>query len=812
MSILWMSSGLQAQPAPAWNAAQIKLQLEKLRTVGSVLYVAAHPDDENTRLLAYLANGKKYRTAYLSLTRGDGGQNLIGDEQGEYLGLIRTQELLAARRIDGAEQFFSRANDFGFSKSADEAFTIWGHDRVLADAVWVIRKFRPDVIICRFPEDSRAGHGHHWASAIIGHEAFLAAGDPTKFPEQLRYVKPWKAKRILWNTFNFGGNNTTSSDQFRIDVGGYNPLLGKGYGEIASASRSMHKSQGFGASLSYGHSWEYFRTIAGEAPRSSLMDGVNTSWSRVEGGAAVDAGVAAALKSYDMDNPAAIVPQLLKIRKAITATADSAWKAVKLNEVDRLIAACAGLRLNAVVGTPYVAAGASLEVRAEAINRSTVPVTWRSVTICGKDYTLGDPLPDNDMQRKNYQLTLPDSLPISQPYWLLAEHPQGYYQIPAQQWVGLPENPPSLEAVFHLTIDGEPLEVTRPLTYVHVDPVRGELHDPLVVAPAVTANVENEVYVFTGTDTQQVRVKLKAFREGLSGTVHLTAPAHFRVQDNDQAFTLSRKGDEALLTFALAPSAAVTGSSNQRLQVEVHAAGATWSRGLSIIAHDAIPTITVFPPAAARLVSVPLKTSGHRLGYIMGAGDKVPEALRQVGYSVTLLSDEDLAKGDLQAFDAIIAGVRAYNVRDRLQYVQPRLMAYVRQGGTYVVQYNKNGALVADPGPYPFRVTRDRVTEEDAAVKVLLPDDPVMTTPNKITPEDFDGWIQERGLYFVDGADAKYRKPLSMHDKGEAPLDGSLIVAQYGKGKYVYTALDFFRELPAGIPGAFRLFANLIAR
>lgn len=803
---------VRSQSVPEWNAARIKLQLEKLDVLGSVLYVAAHPDDENTRLLAWLSGGKKYRTGYLSLTRGDGGQNLVGDEQDSYLGLMRTEELLAARHIDGAEQFFSHANDFGFSKTATETFSFWGHQRILGDVVWIIRKFRPDVIICRFPEDKRAGHGNHWASAILAHEAFSEAADPHAFPAQLKYVKPWQAKRILWNTYHFGGMNTTAPDQLKISDGGYNALLGKGYGEIAAESRSMHKTQGFGVAPSYGDNTEYFKTVAGPPPTRTLMDGINTSWSRVKGGEAVEKLLSRALQDFDMDRPEKSVPLLLEIRSAIRQVGDLYWRREKEKEVDRLILACSGLWMDAYATGPYVAPGQKVSVHTEIINRSDVAVSCEGVDIAGEKNGQPEKLERGQLFKSTYNVRIADSTPISQPYWLKEAHPAGYYRIPSQQLVGLPENPPSVVASFHLKVGGQDLTVSRPVVYRYTDPVRGEVRDPLVVTPAVTANIQNEVYVFTSPSPRQVEVKLTSYQDGVSGTAHLAAPPGFSVRDNDAPFSLQHAGDRAVLRFTVVPEPGMDSSREGALTVHLRVGSKDYDRGIRVIDHGYIPTITVFPLASAKLVSVPLKMTGRHIGYIMGAGDKVPEALRQVGYTVDMLSDKDLAGGDLQHYDAIVAGIRAYNTRKSLQYVQDRLLDYVRKGGTLVVQYNKNFGLVTQHlGPYPFTVTSSRVTDETAPVTFLLPEAPVLNTPNKITARDFEGWIQERGVYFVDQTDSRYRKPLAMHDPGEQPLDGSVIVCDYGKGKYVYTGLDFFRELPAGVPGAYRLFINLIS-
>lgn len=805
---------LWAQPSPQLNAAAIKLQMKKLDTLGSVLYLAAHPDDENTRLLGYLAKEKLYRTGYLSLTRGDGGQNLVGNEQGELLGLIRTQELLAARRIDGAEQFFSRAQDFGFSKNPQETFATWDKEKVLGDAVWVIRQFQPDVIICRFPADSRAGHGHHTASAMIAAEAFEAAADPKRYPEQLKYVQPWQAKRLLWNTYSFGSINTTAPDQYKIDVGAFNFLLGRGYGEIAAESRSQHKSQGFGVPASRGSALEYFTTIKGDAPVHSLLDGINTTWERVPGGKAIGRLVDKALADYSIDDPAASVPALLAIRKAITALPDGYWKTQKLKETEQLVLACAGLWVEAYSATPVVVPGQPLQTSVQLINNSQVPVRLQTIRLPGKDSAFNNQaLVFDKLLTIPQSITVPPAAAVSQPYWLEEQHPLGTYSIKDQQLVGRPENVPALQATIDLEIGGQAFRLVRPLQYKHTDPVKGELYEPLVIAPRVVANLGNQVFIFTEPKPQPVSVKLKAMADSTDGTVRLQLPAGFKCSPESQPFSLARKGDETALLFNIAP-VQVNGTNRvDTFTVAATSNGQVYTQSLQSINYDHIPPITLFPPAAARLVRVHLQHNGNRLGYIAGAGDMVATALRQVGYQVTALDEKDIMSGNLQQYDAIITGVRAYNTNERLKYWQPRLMEYVKNGGTLLVQYNTNSPLVTSQlGPFPFTLSRgERVTDETAKVTLLQPDDATMHYPNELTQHDFDGWVQERGLYFTGNADPSYKKLFVMNDKGEQPLDGGTLVASYGKGRYVYTSLSFFRQLPAGVPGAYRLFVNLIS-
>ena len=802
-----------AQRSPVVNAADIRLQFRKLDTLGSVLYIAAHPDDENTRLLGYLAKDKLYRTGYLSLTRGDGGQNLVGDEQGELLGLIRTQELLAARRIDGAEQFFTRALDFGFSKNPVETFTIWDKEKILGDVVWMIRKFQPDVIVCRFPPDSRAGHGHHTASAMLAEEAYEAAADPKRFPEQLKQLRPWKPHRILWNHYNWTAVDNSKGELFQMNVGTFNYLLGRGYGEIAAESRSQHKSQGFGVAAARGTSYEYFSQVKGDKPVYSLLDGVNTSWTRVPGGKPIGEMIDKAQADYKIEDPAASVPALLAIRKAIQALPEGYWRTQKLKETEDLILACAGLWMEAYSNTQIVVPGQPMEGSVQLLCNSNVAVTVDQVSFAGKDSAFNKlPLEYNRMRTVAQSLTLPASLPVSQPYWLQSPHPIGTYTIKDPMQVGYPENKPSLEAVIRLHINGEALTVTRPVQYKFTDPVKGELYEPLVVAPPVVALLNTNVFIFTETQSQPVQVKLRGMGQKTKGTVRLQLPAGFTSQEAEQSYELSSKGDETVVTFHIAPQKVAGINRTDTLRVEVRSEGKVYTQSLHTIAYDHIPEINIFPDASAKLVTVDLKHNGRKLGYIAGAGDMVAASLRQVGYEVTLLGEKEIMNGDLQQYDAIIAGVRAYNVNQRIKYWQPRLMEYVKNGGTYLVQYNVSSPLMmTDMGPYPFTLTRDRVTDETAPVTMLQPQSEIMHYPNNITEHDFDGWIQERGLYFTQMADPAYEKLFAMHDKGEEALQGSTLVAKYGKGRYIYTSLSFFRELPAGVPGAYRLFVNLIS-
>ncbi len=778
-----------------FNAAEIAQEMSSLAVKGKVLYLAAHPDDENTRLLAYLAKEAKVSAAYLSLTRGDGGQNLIGNEQAELLGQIRTQELLAARKVDGAEQFFSRANDFGFSKTAEETFKIWGKDQILADAVWVIRKFRPDVIITRFPEDKRAGHGHHAASAIIAREAFVAAANPNQFPEQLTQgVSVWQAKRLLWNTYNFGSNNTTSDDQLKINTGLYNPLLGRSYGEIAAISRTNHKSQGFGSALQRGEAFEYFSHTAGDKAQHSLFEGIDISVSNKEIQKLIDD----VLAKFNVAQPSASIPALIKLKRFAAKEAG-----FKHQLLDQLILACAGFWAEAVTNKQYFAIGDEVPFSLNVIYRAGEFAP--KLSFASKEISL----------QPNKLSTVPHHIStakndFTQPYYLQKNHPLGYYQIHQQSDVGYPENPKHLEAKIKIDLAGEIFYISLPVSYKYTDPIKGEQYQPLVVTPKVTATLSDQAFLFVNHQPKVIEVNLKSFGTNFAGELTPVLPAGWKSSPEKHSFNFAKKGDAQIVFFTITPSAtAKAGNLNLLLKYNDE----TSSNSLKSIKYDHIPEINLFPSAEAKLELVDLKIAGKHIAYLDGAGDLVAQALKQVGYQVTHLNTSQILLNDLSAFDAVITGVRFFNVNEEAKNVYAKLMDYVKNGGVLLHQYNvSNGLKSNNFGPYPFKLTNKRVTEENAKVTFAKPAHTALNFPNEITAKDFDGWVQERGLYFAEEIDPQYETILTMNDTGEAPQNGSLLVANYGNGKFVYTSLSFFRQLPTGVPGAYRLFANLLAK
>jgi LmbE family N-acetylglucosaminyl deacetylase len=795
------------------SSAQIKLKLRKLNFLGSVLYVAAHPDDENTRIITYLANDQLAATAYMSLTRGDGGQNLIGAEIGDLLGVIRTQELLAARRIDGGQQFFSRANDFGFSKSADEAFQVWGKDNVLSDVVRIFRQYQPDVIITRFPPDERAGHGHHWASAVLAGEAFDVAAKADVYPDQVKEFGTWQVKRLYTNTGRWWNRdiNENSPGVISLDVGGYNTLLGKSYTEISALSSSQHKSQGWGRRGERGSTLEFLEYMKGKKAEKNIFEEIETSWLRVKGGEKVKPLVDKAIAEYDAENPSASIPQLMQIRREIMALPDGVWKTRKLQETEQLIQDCLGLFVEVTTAHFQGSPGEKIKVFSEVITRGNAEVKLQDIksALFQWDTVYTSPLNNNKLYQVRSNLRVHPGAEYSNPYWLEEPH-IGLFQVKNTNLIGLPENPAAAEMTFNFVVNGEPLSIRRPVIYKWVDPVKGELWRPFEIVPPVFVNPSEKVLIFNSDQPREVKVVVKSSVERASkGNLSLALPQGWRSEPATLPFELGKRDEEITKSFLVYPSA---GESSGALIAVAELEGKKYDRALQLISYDHIPTQTLQPKAEVTVVRMELKKEGNVIGYIKGAGDEVPAALRNMGYEVWEMKDEEVTIGNLKKVDAVVMGIRALNVNKRIKFFMNDLLTYVNEGGTLVVQYNINFDFGKEKfSPFPMKLSRDRVTEENAEVRIVKPNHEVLNTPNKITTKDFSGWVQERGLYFANEWDPAFETILSMNDKGETAKEGSLLIAKYGKGQYVYTGLSFFRELPEGVTGAYKLFANLVS-
>jgi len=794
------------------SAGAILEELQRVRETGRVLFLAAHPDDENTRLIAYLANGRHYATGYLSLTRGDGGQNLIGPELRDALGVIRTQELLAARRVDGGRQFFSRANDFGYSKSADEALTVWDRQEVLSDTVRVIRQFRPDVIVTRFSPTRTGTHGHHTGSAVMAVEAFTLAGDSAAFSEELGHLKPWQPKRVVWNASSRGGR--VSEDTISLEVGGYNAVRGESFGEIAAHSRSQHRSQGFGAVGTRGNATERFAHLVGESATTDLMDGVEDAWASYAGGASISAQLDSIISAFDPLNVTASVKALLAVKAALAnLSPDDVIIAEKQVQLDQILVAMLGLYGEAVVPDTKVVPGEVLKITHRVVQRNAteVPVSWQSIEFESDlgSVVVAKNLSPNETETVELNPTLPADTALTHPYWLELPSAAGMAVVADKSLIGTPENQPAFGMEYHFQIEGQTLVVPVAPVKVTRDPVRGELRDALQVIPPVSVGFTSQLEHFEPGETHSISVQATAARDEIGGTLELELPAGWSANPTRVPFSLSPGGAREEEEYTVQAPMRVE---SVKIGVRGTVQGRGFDRSPELVTYDHIPVQLLQPKATLTAMSFELNTRGRRVGYLPGAGDTTGEALTLMGYEVKTLTTADLSADGLAGLGAVVLGIRAYNTKPELMARRSALWDFVQSGGNVITQYNTTSQLPSgDLGPYPFSVSRDRVTDETAAVTLLAADHPAIVGPNKITLADFDGWVQERGLYFPNQWDDAYTPLLGMADPGERQTKGSLLVAKHGDGYFVYTGLSFFREFPAGVPGAYRLFANLVS-
>lgn len=787
----------------------IREELRRFGTFATVLHIAAHPDDENTQLISYLARGRGYRMGYLSLTRGDGGQNEIGPEFGERLGVARTQELLAARRIDGGRQFFSRALDFGYSKSVPETLNFWNRQQVISDAVRVIREFRPDVIITRFSPEPSGTHAHHAASAVIALEAFRLAGDPTAFTEQFEEgLTPWQPKRILQN-----GGRGEEQTSLVLQAGGQDPVTGESFQAIAMRSRAEHRTQGFGRRPIADGSWqESFRLLGGAPATNDIMDGIETTWARVPGGNEVAQEVEAILAQFDLKNPAASVPSLLDLRQRVARLPPDPVITEKRRQLDHILQACLGLTVDTSAPVAEVVPGETLMVKYAASVQCEVPLYWAAIRIPGLATNHpGIELKPGQAMTGELALTVPKSMALSQPYWLREEPTVGMFRVGETRLIGQPEGPPAFPIESEFEIAGQKLIVTSEVLGPAADdsPARG-----MVVISPVAMRFHSGVALFTPGNEKPIEVTVTAFRTPSVGTVRLEVPAGWGVSPASNSFAIAQAGENETLTFHVkAPPTRSTGE----LVAVADIGGERFHHQRIEIHYPHIPIQVLQPSAKLKLASFDFTTRGKTAGYLPGAGDDTESALEQLGYQVTRLTGADLTPDKLRGLDVVVLGVRAFNERNDLAANLPWLFAYVEAGGTVLEQYNRPDRLKAKSlGPYDLSIEgnppQQRVTDETAAVSFLQPDHIALTTPNRIGADDFKGWVQERGAYFPSTWDTTHYTPiLAMNDPGEQPLTGGLLIARHGKGYFVYTGLAFFRQLPAGVPGAYRLFANLIS-
>ncbi len=809
--------------APKKNtSSDIYHAIQKLNFLGKALYIAAHPDDENTRLIAYLSNNTKATTAYLSLTRGDGGQNLIGPELREALGVLRTQELLAARRVDGGQQFFSRANDFGYSKNPDETLKIWNKKQVLSDVVRIIRNFKPDVIINRFDHRSPGTtHGHHTSSAMLSFEAFDLVNDPNAYPEHLNTTETWQPKRLFFNTswWFYGSHDkfekADKSSLLHVDIGTYYPTLGVSNNEIASLASSQHLCQGFGRVSTRGSEKEYLELLKGDLPKNknNLFEGINTTWSRINGGNAIGKILYDVENNFDFTNPAKHLSQLLQAHKLIKSLDNSYWKTSKLQEIEAIILATTGIYLEASATAANSTPGNTIKVNIETLNRSNATVKLQTIAITNSAASLRPEtiLENNKKHTFQIDLQIPKNTSYTSPYWLHEKGTLGMYKVADASLIGKPETPRAFNTDFVLDFDGYPITFTKPIIYRYARNDKGELYEPFEILPDATARFKDKVLIFADGKPKQVPVTVKAHKDNLKGEVQFCYAEGWKVDQETKPFTIEKKGDEQIIMFTLTPPKNEDAS---YISPIVKVNGKEITKELVTISYDHVPTQSILLPAETKVVRLNIKRSGENIGYIVGAGDDVPTSLKQIGYNVVIVDPNSIQEGSLDKFDAVVVGIRAYNVVKELQFKQRYLLSYVKNGGNLIIQYNttsRRNKQFANLAPYNLKLSRDRVTDENAEVRILAKNHALVTFPNKITQKDFEGWVQERGLYFPNEWDDAFTPILSMNDKNEPERKGSLLIAPYGKGNYIYTGISFFRELPAGVSGAYKLFANMLS-
>ncbi|NOT60140.1 MAG: PIG-L family deacetylase [Acidobacteria bacterium] len=860
--------GADTRPAPEDKGAMgLALTLRRLQTIASVLHTAAHPDDESTEMLAYCARREGARAAYLSLNRGDGGQNGIGPELWEGLGVLRTEELLASRKIDGAEQYFTRAMDFGFTRSPEETFQKWNKEEVLGDMVRVIRKMRPLVVVNGFSGTAQDGHGQHQVAGLLTPEAIKAAADPNRFPEQIKQgSQPWQVLKFYAR--RFGGGQQGPRAEF--DAGAFDPVIGRSYMEIAADGRSRHRSQDFGQVQPRGtfvRSFPRLATFGGMAGaklpdvEKSLFEGMDVSISGIAALAGKDgerllpalksiqAHAAKALSEFRIEHPDLIAPHLAaglretralrdalgELDPATRATVDGLLAQKKLQFASAL-AKAHGVVVDALSNTELVAPGETVEVTTNVfvgVKGATKPTA--TINLYGpKGWQIGAAEPEVEAQssmpaffrnretpdaKERFKAVVPMDAPSSQPYWLQQPRTKDQFDWPnneAAEWpFNQPFDAPLLTVNVEMILSGVPVVVVQPVEYRYSDKTFGEFRRELKVAPALTLNVSPSLLVIPSggaNRTRELSVEITHnARRATNGAVKLQVPTGWKVEGGAAPLAFTKQGEKTARTFKVTPPVGANG--NFELKAVAEADGREYATGYTKIEYTHIEPRYVYKPSVAKLELFDVKVAANlKVGYVMGSGDDGPEALRQLGVNVHLLDANELAAGDLSAYDTIVLGIRVYEVNDVAVANNKRLLDYVTNGGTLIVQYNKNEYETGNFAPYPIKVGRgDRVTDEFAPITILAPEHALLNFPNKINDTDWKGWVQERGLYFLSEFDARYTSVWAAPNENGQLLKGGQLVAQVGKGQYVYTAMAWFRQFPAGVPGAYRLFANLVS-
>jgi len=828
---IWISLGVvlfsivsgYAQKPTQWSSSELYHALEKFNTFGSVLYVGAHPDDENTRLITYFANHEKAQTAYLSLTRGGGGQNLIGPELKTTLGVIRSHELLQARSIDGGKQLFTRAMDFGYCKHPSEALETWGAEEILLDVVRSFRKFKPDLVVNRFNHRTPGTtHGHHTASALLSIQAFEKANDPSYDPESVQLYGLWQPKRLFFNTsWWFYGSQEAfeaadKTNIVEVPVGQYYATIGKSNGELAAQSRSMHKSQGFGSLSSREQETEYLELILGSMPedKSNLFDSVERGWMRL--GLDKDHEIVLSLKqileNFDFKNPQKHSLELLKVLETLKTLPESRLRNDKIQALTQIITQSLGLYVSAESSRAYVTPTDAVMAKIEITNRSSKKLLLHRVS-SDQLYFFENTQPTvidafKSLSVESLEAPL-KSVDLSTPYWLKNSADNGRFNVPQTDLIGEPMGPEPVNVYLDFSYQGYPFTLNVPLRYKYRDRVQGEVFDPFVILPSITLNTSEPVLVFNDQKPKTLDITLRAHSDQQKGSLSLQHPDGWRVDPSYVDFEIDQAGQQIDFNFTIyPPKETQTGELTPLVQV----GDKFFSKTLLEIDYPHVPKISILEPAQTKVIKIDVSKSTSRIGYIQGAGDEVDKGLIQLGYEVINLNPETLSSIELSDLDAVVVGIRAFNTSEALVSRMEILNNYVAQGGLLLIQYQTTSGLLAKQmGPLPFSLGRDRVTDQESAVVFLEPKHPVFNAPNTLTSKDFEHWVQERGLYFAATWSPEFTPLIGMSDPSEEQTKGGLILGHFGKGTIIYTGISFFRQLPEGVPGAYKLLANLLS-
>ena len=810
-----------AQQPPKPSAVEIFETIKKLNFFGNIMYVAAHPDDENTRLIAYFSKHYHAHTTYISLTRGDGGQNLLGADLNEKLGIIRTQELLAARKIDGGHQLFTRAIDFGYSKNPDEALSTWNKNEVLADLVFAIRKNKPDIIVNRFDHRTPGTtHGHHTASAILAMQAFDLSANKNAFPEQLKLVEPWQPQAIYFNDSWFfyinreAFQNANHEQHLAINMGEFYPDIGLHNSEIAALSRSMHKSQGFGNTGTRGDQIEYLELLKGELPSAeNLFENIETSWKRLQDKQykKIQQHLLQVEANFDYQNPHQSIPALVEAYTLLQQAKNSFWKDRKIKELKELIVACSGLFLEARTTETYTNPGKKVQVFVEVTNQSNTEIKLKSVRVLGSESNEINNinLLPNQKNEWETQIEIPLNQVSSNPFWLNQQPGKALYKVDEIWKRNLPEISNTLPIAFQLEINGQSFNITRNLVYKYNDPVDGEVYENFLILPPVSLSFQKNIMVFSGEEAKEVQLNLTNYGSTEALQINFNPTSAWKVEPEQLKVKFNNLNETQKVKLKVTPPK--DASELNLMPKATNLNGIVYNSKVEVLDYTHIPKQSFIQPSQLQLIKLDVQTKGEKVAYIQGAGDDVAEAILELGYQVEVFSVEDISSEKLQSFDAVVVGIRAFNIYDAFAFKKQTLFNYVKNGGNLIVQYNTSRGLKTEISPLPLQLSRNRVTDEYAEVQFLAPNHPILNFPNKITPTDFENWVQERGLYFSDQWSDKFIAILGMQDPNEPILKGSLLTTTYGDGHFTYTGLSFFRQLPAGVKGAYRLLANLLS-